>query len=423
MQQLLVITILMAWFVQAPSLHSLSPKERREAVEAMASLGNREAVPALVEAYTKEPRKDLRLSMVATLGQIRDRSAIPGLSEALLGDFESDVRLQAVDSLLRLYIPFDQNEGFWSFIGRIRNIFSEEDRPVVGVNTYVDQTAKDVLVRSLQSDFDPEVRIASVHALGSLRAIDQIPALIDELEGPRNREATEVRIAIIHAMGAIGSQEAGPSLTRVLKDEDKGVVEAAIQAVGIAGYRAAYPALANLFKTSDDGDIREYSLQSIALMREPDAVNLFEALLDDPDDTYRELSAEGIARLNYDASFLLGRIASEGQENVRLAQAFALVSSGESAFIEQLVMALDSRRERQAEAYLFELGKYDGKLGDIYPHLRNPEAKIRAKLLRVLGKIGAAESRPYIEPLTDDPDMEVMQEAVEALRELAPVGL
>ena len=423
MQQILLTAFALTFFAQTPSLDSLSPKERREAIESIAILGNREAVPALVEAYRKEPRKDLRTSIVAALGQIRDRSAIPGLSEALLGDFERDVRLQGIDSLLRLYIPVADDEGFWSFVGRVRNVFSEEERPIVGVNTYVDQTAREVLVQSLERDFDPEVRIEAAHALGSLRAVDQLPGLIEQLEGPRNREDRDVRVAIIRAMGVIGSQEAGPALTRMLKDEDERIVEEAIQAVGVTGYQAAYPALVNLFKTSRNGDLREYSLGSIALMREPAAVSLFESLLDDSDDTYRELSAEGLARLDYDASSFNNRIAAERRENVRLALAFALLSSGQSAYMEQLVMALDSRRDYQAETYLFELGKYDGKLADMYPYLRSPKPEIRAKLVRVLGEIGEAEAQPYIQPLTEDPNMDVMEEAVEALRNLNPSGL
>ena len=69
---------------------------------------------------------------------------------------------------------------------------------------------------------------------------------------------------------------------------------------------------------------------------------------------------------------------------------------------------------------MFELGKYDGKLPDIYPYLRNPKPEIRTKLLRVLGDVGEADARPYIQPLTEDPNMDVMQEAVSALRKLMP---
>ena len=119
--------ILMWTLAQTPALDSFSPRERSEAVESMAVLGNREAVPALVEAYKNEPRRDIRAAIIAALGTIRDRSAIPGLTEALLTDFQKDVRLQAIDSLLRLYIPIVDDGGFWTFVPDVRGIFTEEE--------------------------------------------------------------------------------------------------------------------------------------------------------------------------------------------------------------------------------------------------------------------------------------------------------
>ena len=162
--------LLVLSLAQAPSLTSSSPRERREAIESKAFLANRDAVPALVEAYRNEPLKDIRSSIIVALGTIRDRSAIPGLAGALQRDYEKDVRLQAIDSLLRLYIPIADDEGFWSFFSRVRGLFSEDPRPLVGVNEYVDQTAREALVVALERDFDPEVRMESAHALGSLRS-------------------------------------------------------------------------------------------------------------------------------------------------------------------------------------------------------------------------------------------------------------
>jgi hypothetical protein len=43
--------------VQTPSLDSSSPRERRDAVESMAVLGNRDAVTPLGEAYRREPSR------------------------------------------------------------------------------------------------------------------------------------------------------------------------------------------------------------------------------------------------------------------------------------------------------------------------------------------------------------------------------
>ena len=97
--------ILVLALAQTPALDSFSPRERSDAVESMAVLGNRDAVPLLAQAYKNEQSSEIRVSIVRALGRIRDQSAIPTLSEALRTDFQQVVRLQAIDSLLRLYIP------------------------------------------------------------------------------------------------------------------------------------------------------------------------------------------------------------------------------------------------------------------------------------------------------------------------------
>src|SRR5437879_12444551 len=92
---------LFAILLQIPSLDSASPKERQAAVEQMATLGNRAAIPQLTAALKKEPNSDIRASIVAALGRIRDREAVPALADTLRTDLDKNVRLQAIDSLLR----------------------------------------------------------------------------------------------------------------------------------------------------------------------------------------------------------------------------------------------------------------------------------------------------------------------------------
>lgn len=406
--------------VQVPALDSQSPREREEAVESMGTLGNREAVLPLVAAYRVEPRREIRRSIVAALGRIRDETAIPGLAEALRTDFDRDVRLQVIDSYLRLYIPVADETGFWNLVDRVRRTFDPEDRPVVGANVAVHTETLEALAEAIRWDFDEDVRSEAVYALASLRGLGQLPVLIDAAEGPRNREYRSVRVAAVQTLGFLASQEAGPALTRLIRDSDDSVAEEAILAVGRTGYQPAYSTLSDVFRRSDDDDMRERALESIALIREPLAVGLFQSLLDSRDRRYRELAAAGLARLDYDASDFVNRLASERDDYVKLALAFALVTSDQDSYVSVLVEDLDTRRREQAQSYLFELGRYEGKLRVMFPHLRNPKPKVRAALLEVLGRIGSEEARPYIQPLTQDGNTEVMQAAVDALRGLNP---
>ena len=109
-----------------------------------------------------------------------------------------------------------------------------------------------------------------------------------------------------------------------------------------------------------------------------------------------------------------------GPHRFRNALAFALVSADQDKYFNDLANALDSRQANQAEAYLYELGKYEGKLPELHRYLQSSSPKIRAKMAHVIGNIGDPASRPLIEALTKDKDSEVVTEAVIALRKLTP---
>jgi HEAT repeat protein len=381
----------------------------------MATLGNRDAVPPLLEAYRREPQSRVRREIVNGLARIRDGSAIPALGEALLTDYEKSVRLAAVDALLQLYIAPADAGGFFD---RVQSVFSADERPLVAPNVAVDPAVGEVLGTSLATDFDADVRRETAYALGSLRLGGQFEVLADAAEGHWNRESPQVRIAAIQAMGVLGAAEGGPVLARLLRDAENSVVEESIRSIGRIGYREAFPVLSNLYMANYDDDLGELALESIAMMRIPEARSTFEAGLDSRDDVIRQISAEGLARIDAPPSLFSQRILSENDAEVRLALAFALVSSDQPQYLVQLIEALDTRRDQQAETYLFELGRYEGKLPDLFPHLRNPDTDIRAKLLGVMGRIGLPEARPYVEPLVRDPNTRVAEAAVEAMRRL-----
>src|SRR6185369_6042292 len=62
-----LLSFVLLVLAQNPSLDSISPKERQAAIEQMAVIGNRDAIPKLAEAIKKEPKADIRAEMVAAL--------------------------------------------------------------------------------------------------------------------------------------------------------------------------------------------------------------------------------------------------------------------------------------------------------------------------------------------------------------------
>jgi HEAT repeat protein len=411
--------ILALLFLQNPSLDSASPKERQAAVEEMATLGNRDAIPRLAEVLKKEPRSDVRATIVAGLGRIRDRAAIPVLADTLKGDLDKDVRTQAIDSLLRLYIPLEDSGPLRTIFNRVKSVFFGPDPPTVGPEVQVDTSAKEALATTMQKDFNDDVRAEAATALGSLKANDQVPIMIASLEDPQNREHNNVRLAIVKALGQIRDPKAGPALERALRDPNKQIVGEAVLGIGLVGHAPARALLEQMFKTDRDRTIRNRALESLALLRDPASTPLFEFLLDSREDSERELAAEGLARSKYDAHGWTTRINQEAKPNVRNALAFGLATSGEINYINDLANALDGKQAYQVEVYLYELGKFEGRMSNLYPYLRSTNPKVRAGMARVVGNIGDPASAGQLRPLTDDADTEVVREAVAALRKLS----
>jgi HEAT repeat protein len=409
-----------ALLLQSPSLESVSPKERMEAVDKLAVVGNREAIPQLAAALKKEPKGDVRAQMIAALGRIGDREAIPILADTMRNDLDKDVRSQAIDSMLRLYIPIEESGPVRTIFNRVKSAFLLPNAPVVGPEVQVDAAAKEALALVMQKDFNDEVRVQAVRALASLRAKDQVPVLIEALESPQQREHRSVRVEIVRTLGALRDPGAGPALERTLRDADNQVVTESITAVGLVGQTSARPLLEQMFRTNSNSVTKAKALESLALLRDRGSIPLFESLLANKEDSYRELSAEGLARVNYEgAKEWRTRFDEEKKPNVRNALAFGLAASGDSDYINNLANALDTRQASQVEVYLYELGKFDGKLNELHRYLRSENPKVRAGMARVIGNIGDPSSTDQIRPLTDDPNTEVVREAVGALRKLS----
>src|SRR5215471_8048222 len=134
-----------ALLFQNPSLDSVSPKERMDAVEKLAVAGNREAIPQLAAALKKESRSDVRAEIVAALGRIGDREAVPILADTMKNDLDKDVRSQAIDSMLRLYIAIEETGPVRTIFNRVKSVFLQPDAPVVSPGVQVDVAAKEAL--------------------------------------------------------------------------------------------------------------------------------------------------------------------------------------------------------------------------------------------------------------------------------------
>jgi HEAT repeat protein len=401
-----------------PSLDSASPKERLDAVERMSLRGKADSVAPLAAALMKEPSSEVRAAIVAGLARIGVGEGIPVIISALSTDLNKDVRLQAIESLQAFYIPMPESTKIQTVFSKVKSAFAEPDRPVVQNPAVVDPSVNAALAEAMQKDSIQAVRAAAARALGSLKARDRVAMMIATLQSPQNQEHPEVRLEITESLGLIGDVAAGPALTRAIKDKDRRIVQAAVLSIGMVSYRDARAEIENLFRTDRSVETRRRALESLSLMRDPASVPFFESLLGHEDDHHRETAAEGLARLGHEPGILKSRYETEKKPGVRNALAYALVAADQDTYFNDLAVALTTRQSNQAEVYIYELGKFDGKLGEVHRYLRSENATIRARMARIAGDIGDPSSRPFIQEMTTDKDPEVVREAIVALRKL-----
>ena len=409
---------LTALLLQGASLDSPSPKERQAAIEQMAKPGNIEAIPAFESALKKESKSDLRAELLSGLVRIGGSAVPPVIARSLATDLDKDVRLQAVESLQRLYIPAPDTGTIKTLFNSAKNVVTGPQRPTLPSGVVVDKVALEALATAMQKDSTEEVRAAAARVLGSLMAKEYVPVMITTLEDPQNVEHKTVRKEIVMSLGVIRDASAGPAVQKTLRDRDAGIMTESIVAIGLMGYAPARPQLEDIFRTDTRREMKEQSLESLAMLRDPGGKLLFESLLMSTNDFYREKAAEGLARTDYDAAPLVDLLKMEKKANVRNAMTFALVSSNHDDNINELTNALNSRLSAQAEMYLFELGKYKGKVALLNGYLRSSDPKVRAGMARILGRIGDPSSRAPLDELTKDPNTDVMREAVNALRQM-----
>jgi HEAT repeat protein len=409
---------LTALLLQGAALDSPSPKERQAAIELMAKPGNIEAIPAFESALKKEPKSEIRAQVLSGLVRIGGSAVPPVIARSLATDLDKDVRLQAVESLQRLYIPAPDTGTLKTLFNTAKNVVTGPQRSTLPAGVVVDKVATDALATAMQKDGIEDVRAAAARVLGSLMAKDYVPVMIMTLEDPQNVEHKAVRKEIVMSLGVIRDSSAGPAVQKTLRDRDAGIMTESIIAIGLMGYAPARPQLEDIFRTDTRREMKEQALESLAMLRDPGGKPLFESLLMSPNDYYREKAAEGLARTDYDATPLVEILKTEKKANVRNAMIFALVSSNHDDSINELTNALNSRLSAQADMYLFELGKYRGKVPLLNGYLRSSDPKVRAGVARILGRIGDPSSRAPLDELTKDPNTDVMREAVNALRQM-----
>ena len=191
--------------------------------------------------------------------------------------------------------------------------------------------------------------------------------------------------------------------------------------------KEANPDLQKAYDRARNQKIRRAALSAMAMVPVPENRPFFERAFADKDDGIRTAAAEGYARLKNPADLPLLRKAFEEEKkiNPRLGLAFAIVDLGGTEMSEfvppaqYLINTLNSKpRGPIAQAYLTELAREPVVRQMLNEAAGRGTRDEKIGISRVLAASGDKTSLAPLDALTKDPDSEVAQESLRALRTL-----
>lgn len=415
MRPLLLLVLAYAAF----ALQSVRPKDVREAAKAGSS-----AIPKL-EEYLKDPSVDVRVEAVRQIIDIGPPRSLDPLIVATR-DNDAEVQIVATDGIVNYYLPGYVKTGLGASLRRvgtsIKGRFTDTNDQVIDPYLTVRPDAIDALAKLVANGANMDARANAARALGILRARAGLPALI---EATHSKDSTLIYESL-NSLEKIRDESAGPRIAFLLRDFDPKVQIAAIQAVGLLRDQQDLPELLGVLNRTDNIKVKREALESIAMLPDPSSRSIYQQYLHDKDDKLRAAAAEGFARLKSpgDLPMLEQAWQDEQKSSPRLSLAFAQVMLGKTELSEFsplrfLINNLNSASYNGiAFPFLVELARDPKIRATLYGPLQTGTKDEKIGLARVLGRSGDAQSITELQKLTNDPDANVAQAALTAVRNL-----
>jgi HEAT repeat protein len=393
------------------NLRSPIVKTRVEAARKLGERRQREAAEPLAEVVGKDSSPEVKKEAVRALGLIKVEETVPAMLTAL-SDADKDVRKAAILGVVSFYI--ETNIDFITARRRgwnILNPFLETyEATIVEPYTEVDSRIIEGLVRVAKTDSDQDVRVASVKALGVLRATSAIAQL-----GVLFAGSSFLRVDILRTFIKLGDPSAGKYIIPFLDDNESDVRKQALTTIGILGVKEAVPKLIEVYNRPKNEETAKLALEALALIADPAAEEIFLQNLNNKLPDRRRFGNEGLARLV--AKKYIERISrerlQERDRSVQLAQAFALYKLGRTEFAEAVFQELESARKDQAYSYLLEI-----EPEDLFPFLHRGGLEARKRVIEALGHIGDQETIQQLKPLLTASDPTLVNAANLAIQRI-----
>jgi HEAT repeat protein len=395
------------------------PKDVREIGK-----GGANALPRLGELL-KHQDTAVRAEAVRQITEIGTLPSLDLLVQAS-HDNDAEVQMRATDGMVNFYLPGYARSGIAASLTRvgtsIKGRFTDTNDQVVDPYITVRPDVVAAIGSLVRGGNGMDVRANAARAAGILRGKGAVPDLIEALR----TKNTEVLYESLIALQKIGDESAGPRMTFLLRDPDQKVQIAAIETTGLLHTKEAVPDLIGVLKSAKSDKVRRAALGALAMLPDEQSRPLFRQYLTDKDDKMRAAAAEGFARLRNpaDLEMLQKAYESEGKTPPRLSLAFAQVMLGrnevsEFSPLQYLINNLNSSAYKgEAQPFLTEAARQESVRTQLYSAVGKGTKDEKIGIARVLARSGDKASLPYLEKLSKDPDGEVAQEGVRAMRNL-----
>jgi HEAT repeat protein len=415
-----------AVFAQPPVQPAAPPddaKARAKAVREYGKSGGSEIIPK-IEPYLSDPEVDVRREAVKAIVDIGTQRSLDALIKAT-SDNDPEIQIRATDGLVNFYVPGYVKTGLTASLRRagssIKAKFTDANDLVI--DPYIQPRPEVIaaLGRVASGGASLDARANAARAVGILRGRQALP----DLEQAVRSNDSEVIYEALVAIEKIRDPSAVASRLHDLKEK---VQVAAIEATGLLTNRAALNELRDVLDRSRKMPVKRAALTAMAQMPDPQLHGVYITYLDHKDDGLREAAAEGLGRLKdpADTPALERAFSNENKTEPRLSVAFALVNLGKRGMgefdpLRYLVNNLNSAAYRGvSRAYLMELARDPEVRQALYPVLTEPAVTKDEKtgLAQVLAASGGQDSLAALEALSQDPDAEVSQEGLRAVKNL-----
>jgi HEAT repeat protein len=415
MRPLLVLVLAVAAAAQT----GVRPKDVRQTAKAGSS-----ALPKLQE-YLKDPSVDVRAEAVKQITEIGPPRSLDPLVLATQ-DNDPEVQILATDGLVNFYLPGYVKTGLGGSLRRvgtsIKGHFTDTNDQVIDPFIDVRSDVVSALGRLIRGGGNMDARANAARAAGVLRAKAALPELVN---ATHSKDSTLIYESLV-AMQKIRDESAAPQVAFLLRDFDSKVQIAAIQTVGLLKDRQDLPLLIGVLNKTDNSRVKREALEAIAMVPDESSRPIFQQYLHDKDEKLRASAAEGFARLKNPRDLPMMEQAWKDEEKTspRLSLAFAQVMLGKSELSEFsplrfLINNLNSSAYNGvAQPFLLEAARDPNVRAALYGPLATGTRDEKIGLARVLGSSGDAKSAEELQKLTNDPDANVAQAAMTAVRNL-----